>query len=94
MSLTKAQKEKVEQIVKEHEQREELKKEREAKKLFLAVLKMTPVPILVGIAAALVYYKYYGWNELRKIALSWTIGVTLIAALYTTFINKLKNISG
>ncbi|MBW2995550.1 hypothetical protein KY312_04310 [Candidatus Woesearchaeota archaeon] len=93
MSLTDAQKERVEEIVKAHVQREKKKQEREAKRLFFMVLKTTPIPILIGIAAVMIYYYYYGWYELKKITLSWTIGVTLIATLYTTFINKLKNIS-
>jgi len=93
MTLTKRQEDKVKEILKQQAEREKVKQEKEAKKLFISVLKMTPLPIIIGLAAALIYYQNYGWYELKKTALSWTIGVTLIAAMYTTFINKLKSFS-
>jgi hypothetical protein len=93
MSLTEAQKEKVEEIVKKHTEREKRKQEKEAKQLFRVVLHFTSFPLLFGFIAALGFYHYYGFDALRRTVLSWTIGITLIATLYTTFINKLKNLS-
>jgi len=92
MSLTKEQQEHVEKIFKQHVESEEKKKEREYKKYLTNLVKFIPIPIMVGGLAALLYYHYYGWEDLKKIILTWTIGVTLIATLSAAFINKIKNI--
>ena len=41
------------------------------------------IPIAIGIIAAIVMYYQFGWIELQKILLSWTIGLTLLATIVT-----------
>ena len=43
--------------------------------------KIVPIPILVGVLAALLMYYMYGGDALFKSFLSWVIGLTLIATI-------------
>jgi|TARA_B100002003_G_scaffold152641_1_gene141455 amino acid transporter len=45
--------------------------------------RLVPIPILVGVLAALVMYNLYGGEAVLKAFLSWVIGLTLIAAIIT-----------
>ena len=41
------------------------------------------IPIIIGVIAAIVMYYRFGWIELEKTLLSWTIGLTLLATIVT-----------
>jgi len=41
------------------------------------------VPILIGVLAAIVMYKEFGWIKLEEVLLSWTIGLTVLATIVT-----------
>jgi pheromone shutdown protein TraB len=56
------------------ERKEKLEKKRNLRKL-------VPIPILVGVLAALLMYYMYGGDVLFKAFLSWIIGLTLIATI-------------
>lgn len=40
-----------------------------------------PIPILIGITAIILIVYFYGWQDLGKLALSWTVSVTIISTL-------------
>ena len=41
------------------------------------------VPILIGVLAAIIMYKEFGWLKLEEVLLSWTIGLTVLATIVT-----------
>ena len=53
---------------------------------------LTPIPIVIGLTAAIITWKFYGPSELTKIFLSWTIGITLITTVIATLLGKMQNI--
>ncbi len=57
---------------------------------FFRTLKvLTPVTIIIGIIAALVYVKLNGWNSFLELILTGIIWITLISA-FISAINKLE----
>ena len=59
------------------------------KDLFKNIRNYVSIPVIVGIAAAWIYYLEFGWVDLRKVILSWLIGMTLIATLIGSIVAKL-----
>ena len=53
---------------------------------------LTPIPIVIGLAAAIITWRIYGPDELTKIILSWTIGITLITTFVATLLGKIQKI--
>lgn len=49
-----------------------------------------PVPIIIGAVASIIFYKIYGPEDLIRVMLSWTIGITFVATLSATLVNKLE----
>lgn len=45
--------------------------------------KALSIPIIIGILAAVVMYYRFGWVELEKQLLSWTMGGTILATIVT-----------
>jgi polyferredoxin len=45
--------------------------------------RLIPIPLIVGVIAAMTMYHLFGWEKLVESFLSWIIGLTLIAALIT-----------
>jgi hypothetical protein len=41
------------------------------------------VPIIIGILAAYLMYRDFGFPKLEEVLLSWTIGLTIVAAIIT-----------
>tara|TARA_Y100000310_G_C20338152_1_gene648502 strand:- start:140 stop:424 length:285 start_codon:yes stop_codon:yes gene_type:complete len=64
------------------ERREKLEKKKNIRKL-------VPIPILVGVLAAVLMYYIYGGDALLRSFLSWVIGLTLIATIIAYLPKKL-----
>ncbi len=43
--------------------------------------KLMPVPIVIGLTAIVLLIKFYGWQDLGKLALSWVVSVTIISTV-------------
>ena len=43
--------------------------------------KLMPVPIVIGLTAIVLLVKFYGWQDLGKLALSWVVSVTIISTI-------------
>ncbi len=67
-------------------------KKREWKKFIHTFRVLTPIPIIIGVTAAIITWKIYGPDELTKIILSWTIGITLITTFVATLLGKIQKI--
>ena len=52
--------------------------------------KYIQIPVIIGIAAAVISYYLYGGVELLKKFLDWMIGITLFATIYA-LISRKKN---
>ena len=48
------------------------------------------IPLMIGTAAAIVYYNLYGGADLAKKFLDWMIGITLFATIYALISKKNK----
>ena len=66
-----------------------IKKEKRSYERYLSMLrKLVAIHIILGIAAAIILYLNFGWEELIKTFLSWVIGITLVATIVTATINR------
>jgi hypothetical protein len=43
--------------------------------------KMMPIPIIIGLTAIILLIKFYGWQDLGKMALSWVVSVTIVSTI-------------
>ena len=62
---------------------EAMRERRKQKEHYKKLKKLVPIPIIVGILAALIMYNLYGGDEVFKAFLSWVIGLTLIVTIIT-----------
>ena len=67
-------------------------KKREWKNFIHTFRILTPIPIIIGIIAAIITWRLYGPAELTKIILSWIIGITLITTVIATLLGKIQDI--
>ena len=67
-------------------------KKREWKNFIHTFRLLTPIPIIIGLVAAIITWKLYGPEELYKILLSWIIGITLVTTVIATLLGKVQNI--
>jgi MFS superfamily sulfate permease-like transporter len=67
-------------------------KKREWKKFIHIFRLLIPIPLIIGIIAAIITWNLYGANELLKILLSWIIGITLVTTVVATLLGKVQNI--
>ncbi|MBW2995816.1 hypothetical protein KY332_00790 [Candidatus Woesearchaeota archaeon] len=67
--------------------------ERNALKKFVNTLKrLLTVELLIGIIAAFSLYAYFGWEQLFRTLLNWTIGITLASTVVTFMVNRYKKL--
>ena len=59
----------------------EMREKRQKQEYKKRLRKLIPIPIIVGLIAALVMYMLYGGHELFKSLLTWIIGLTFIATI-------------
>ncbi|MDD9954532.1 MAG: hypothetical protein OXR66_09465 [Candidatus Woesearchaeota archaeon] len=52
--------------------------------------RVMPVPIIIGVTAIILIFTFYGWKELGKLALSWTVSVTLISTIVYNMFKKFE----
>lgn len=66
----------------------EIKKLDPVSKLTKTLKRSLPIPIIIGIAASAIMYRFYGGAKLIETLLSWIIGMTLIAFIITSILSK------
>jgi len=69
-----------------------LEKKREWKRFICTFRVFTPIPVVIGIVAAIITWNIYGPDELTRIILSWIIGITLITTVVAGFLGKIQQI--
>jgi len=67
----------------EKERSHKLKKQQKISTTLYKLRKAISIPIIIGIFAAVLMWKFYGWDNLARTLLSWTIGLTILAAIIT-----------
>jgi hypothetical protein len=67
--------------------------ERHTLRKFVDTLKkLLTVELLIGMIAAFSLYVYFGWEQLFKTLLNWTIGITLASTVVTFMVNRYKKL--
>ncbi len=69
-----------------------IEKKREWRRFIHMFRVLTPIPLVIGLVAAIITWKIYGPDELTKIILSWVIGITLITTVIAGFLGKIQQI--
>ena len=85
-----------EELIRESEQRiraREMQERRLFRRYVTALRQLITVELLIGLIAVFSMYMQFGWRELERTLLSWTIGITVAATLVTFMINKYKKIT-
>ncbi|MBD3263229.1 hypothetical protein GF374_02515 [Candidatus Woesearchaeota archaeon] len=75
----------------EKERAERIKKQRQTYKVMNKLKKIISVPIIIGVAAAIIMWFFYGWDVLLRTLLSWTIGLTILATIITLLERLMHN---
>jgi len=78
--------------VKGHGKSEEIKKKRVLEEFVSHLRAHVKFEIVIGLFAAYLLYYLFGFDVLIKTLLSWAIGITLVATVITSLINKYKRI--
>lgn len=68
----------------------EVKRERTLNHFMKKLKVLIPIQIVIGIVACFLMYFIFGGNKLVETLLSWTIGMTIIAAFVTSMFSKYK----
>ncbi|MCD6575684.1 MAG: hypothetical protein J7K73_00825 [Nanoarchaeota archaeon] len=71
------------QQYKHGESYERLKREESIEFITKHFKSIISIPIVIGVIAAMIMYKEFGWQKLEEVLLSWTIGLTIIATIVT-----------
>jgi len=67
----------------EQERAQRIKKQQTISRILYKLRRAITVPIIIGIIAAVLMYLWYGREILIQTLLSWTIGLTILAAAIT-----------
>lgn len=67
----------------ERERARKIKQKQQVTSVFEKLKKVITIPLVIGFIAAFLMYQYYGWDELIRSLLSWTIGLTILATIIT-----------
>ncbi len=62
---------------------EAMRERRKQKEHYKNLKRLVPIPIIIGVLAALIMYNMYGGEAVFKAFLSWVIGLTLIVTIIT-----------
>ncbi len=54
---------------------------REKQDFYKRMRRLVPIPIMIGILAAIMMHKYFGWQSLLETLLGWVIGLTIVATI-------------
>lgn len=77
----------------EQERIHKLKKQQKFSRWFYKLRRAITIPVLIGIFAAILMWWKFGWDELAHTLLSWTIGLTILAATIT-LLERIDKVSG
>ncbi|MBW3012549.1 hypothetical protein KY311_05150 [Candidatus Woesearchaeota archaeon] len=90
MNAKKVTKEEWEKLVKHAVEKQHHKRSIAFTQHFAGFLHFIPISIVLGTIAAALFAYRYGFEDLIRVLLSWTIGVTLVATLSAAFVNRFK----
>lgn len=60
---------------------EQQRERRQKIEFYKRLRRLVPIPIMIGIVAALIMQNLYGWQSLLETLLGWTIGLTIVATI-------------
>jgi len=64
-----------------HKVIEQQRERRQKVEFYKRLRRLVPIPIVIGIVAALIMHDLYGWQSLLETLLGWTIGLTIVATI-------------
>ncbi|MBD3354744.1 hypothetical protein GF361_02035 [Candidatus Woesearchaeota archaeon] len=70
----------------------ELHEKRTLRKFVDSLKTVLTMELLVGVFAAFSLYIFFGWNDLFKVLLSWTIGITMVSTVVTLMVDRYKKL--
>lgn len=53
--------------------------------------RLMPLPIIIGLTAVILVVYFYGWKDLARMALSWTVSITIISTIIYHMFKKFES---